>query len=80
MYPRDDESRIRSYYVDLVTRGLPFDALASAVYAPLRATDFKETLIELRFKGKTSPPMRGETQLKYDFVVWNEIQLLPVGR
>jgi hypothetical protein len=44
--------------VDLVTRGLPFDALASAVYAPLRVADFKETLIELRSKAKTSPPMQ----------------------
>jgi hypothetical protein len=55
---RDDEQRIRTYYVDLLTRGLPFDTFASAEYAPLLAAEFKETLIELRFKGKSSPPMQ----------------------
>jgi len=55
---RDDEQRIRIYYVDLLTRGLPFDTFASSEYAPLLAAEFKETLIELRFKGKSSPPMQ----------------------
>jgi hypothetical protein len=54
----DDESRIKSYYVDLLNRGLPFDSVTSAEYALLRAADFKDTLIELRFKAKTSPPMQ----------------------
>ena len=55
---RDDEKRIKSYYVALKTEGLPFDAARSNAYAPLRAHEFNETLIELRFKAKSSPPMQ----------------------
>ena len=54
----DDEHRIRRYYAGLITEGVPFDAARSNLYAPLRAHEFKETLIELRFKAKTSPPMQ----------------------
>jgi hypothetical protein len=55
---RDDEGRIKGYYADLITKGMPFNANTSGVYAPLGAQEFKESLIELRFKAKTSPPMQ----------------------
>jgi hypothetical protein len=55
---RGDEKRIKQYYATLIAEGLPFDAGRSNTYAPLRAHEFDETLIELRFKGKTSPPMQ----------------------
>jgi hypothetical protein len=55
---RGDEKRIKKYYADLIAEGLPFDAARSNAYAPLRAHEFDETLIELRFKEKTSPPMQ----------------------
>lgn len=55
---RDDERRIRQYYASLITAGLPFNPATSNAYAPLRAHEFNETLIELRFKAKSSPPMQ----------------------
>jgi len=55
---KEDEKRIKQYYATLIAEGLPFDTARSNAYAPLRAHDFDETLIELRFKGKTSPPMQ----------------------
>jgi hypothetical protein len=55
---KDDEGRIKGYYADLITQGLPFNVNTSGVYAPLGAQEFKETLIELRFKAKSSPPMQ----------------------
>lgn len=55
---KDDEGRIKGYYADLITQGLPFNATTSGIYAPLSAMEFRETLIELRFKAKTSPPMQ----------------------
>jgi hypothetical protein len=55
---RDDENRIKRYYKDLIVSGLPFDPVKSGAYAPLNAHELNETLIELRFKAKTSPPMQ----------------------
>lgn len=55
---RDDEKRLRAYYKDLLTAGLPFDPAKSGAYAPLKAHELNETLIELRFKAKTSPIMQ----------------------
>jgi hypothetical protein len=55
---RDDERRIRQYYASLLTEGPPFNSATSKLYAPLAAHEFKETLIELRFKAKSSPPMQ----------------------
>lgn len=53
-----DERRIKQYYASLLTEGLPFNAANSRMYAPLRSHEFNETLIELRFKAKSSPPMQ----------------------
>jgi hypothetical protein len=53
-----DEGRLKSYYIDLITKGAPFDAKRSDGYAPLRAHELDETLIELRPKGKSSPAMQ----------------------
>lgn len=52
---KDDERRIRSYYEALRLGGCPFDSTTSRGYAPLVADQCKATLIELRFKAKTSP-------------------------
>jgi hypothetical protein len=55
---KEDERRIKQYYAALIAEGVPFDTARSNASAPLRAHDFDETLIELRFNGKTSPPMQ----------------------
>jgi hypothetical protein len=55
---KDDEKRIRAYFDHLRTSGAPFDPSKSATYTPLAAAECGETLIELRFKQKTSPPMQ----------------------
>jgi hypothetical protein len=55
---RADEKRIREYYKSLITGGAPFDAGRSRGYEPLRAHEFDETLIELRFRGKSWPCMQ----------------------
>jgi len=52
---RDDERRLEAYYEDLRTQGLPFDPANSKHYAPLGEAEFSETLVELRFKAKSSP-------------------------
>jgi hypothetical protein len=39
----------------LRTSGPPFAKISSAQYAPLTATEFSETLYEIRFKTKSSP-------------------------
>ena len=52
---KDDERRIVQYYEELRNQGLPFDAATSNPYAPLSAADCAETLVELRFKFKSSP-------------------------
>ncbi|MEA3177779.1 MAG: hypothetical protein QOI59_1302 [Gammaproteobacteria bacterium] len=63
---KDDEGRIKRYYTDPITQGLPFNANTSGVYAPLVAQEFRETLIELRFKAKSSPGTLIETRLTLD--------------
>jgi hypothetical protein len=35
--------------------GLPFDKNSSSAYRPLTASEFAETLYEIRFKSKSSP-------------------------
>jgi hypothetical protein len=55
---KKDEKRIKGYYRALISDGMPFDAGRSERYAPLSAAEFNETLIELRFKKKSSPPMQ----------------------
>jgi Protein of unknown function (DUF3800) len=55
---RADEKRIKDYYNALIAGGTPFDAERSHGYAPLRAYEFDETLIELRFRGKSWPCMQ----------------------
>jgi hypothetical protein len=52
---KDDERRIGQYYEELRNQGLPFDSVTSNPYAPLTAADCAETLVELKFKFKSSP-------------------------
>jgi hypothetical protein len=52
---RADERRMKEYYKALIVEGAPFDTERSRGYAPLRAHEFDETLIELRFRGKSWP-------------------------
>jgi hypothetical protein len=55
---KDDEKRLRAYFEGLRDSGLPFDRSTSEAYAPLTAEECRETLTELRFKQKSSPPMQ----------------------
>lgn len=50
-----DDDRLVKYYEDLRTSGPPFAKASSAQYSPLTATEFSETLHEIRFKTKSSP-------------------------
>jgi hypothetical protein len=50
-----DDDRLARYYDDLRTSGSPFAKPSSARYSPLTATEFSETLHEIRFKTKSSP-------------------------
>lgn len=52
---RDDERRIAQYYRELRQQGAPFDPATSNPYAPLIAAECAATLVELRFKFKSSP-------------------------
>ena len=53
-----DQRRMALYHRQLVTSGMPFNLVSSDKYAPLSQMEFDETLIEQRFKGKSSPPMQ----------------------
>jgi hypothetical protein len=55
---KDDERRIRAYFDAMRVSGAPFDHATSSTYSPLGAGACGDTLIELRFKQKTSPPMQ----------------------
>jgi hypothetical protein len=50
-----DDDRLIRYYDDLRKSGPPFAKNSSAQYSPLTATEFSETLYEIRFKTKSSP-------------------------
>jgi hypothetical protein len=50
-----DDDRLKRYYGDLKTSGPPFDEVSSTAYSPLTATEFAQTLHEIRFKSKSSP-------------------------
>ena len=52
---KDDERRIAKYYQELRNHGLPFNAATSSPYFPLTAAECAETLLELKFKFKSSP-------------------------
>jgi hypothetical protein len=52
---KDDDERLRKYFQDMRTAGLPFDSASSASYHPLAAEALSSTLYELRFKRKSSP-------------------------
>lgn len=52
---RVDDDRLIRYYDALRTGGPPFAKTSSAQYSPLTATEFRETLYEIRFKTKASP-------------------------
>ena len=52
---KDDERRIAQYYKELRNQGPPFDAATSNPYGPLSAAACAETLVELKFKFKSSP-------------------------
>lgn len=50
-----DDERLTRYYDDLRNSGPPFAGSSSAHYSPLTASEFRETLHEIRFKTKSSP-------------------------
>lgn len=49
------DDKIREYYRELRTTGMPFAADSSGKYAPLSRGELAETLYDLDFKAKTSP-------------------------
>jgi Protein of unknown function (DUF3800) len=53
--PKADDTRLEGYYNNLRACGLPFDNANSGRYSPLGAKELNESLIELRFKRKSSP-------------------------
>lgn len=55
--PKTDR-RMKGYYDELRTVGMPFDTGSSGKYAPLTPTQFSQTLYEFRVKHKTSPMMQ----------------------
>jgi hypothetical protein len=52
---KSDEDRLARYYRELMTDGPPFEKGNSTKYGPLSASEFAETLHEIRFKSKSSP-------------------------
>lgn len=52
---KKDDGRLRIYYQEMRTSGLPFDSNESARYKPLSATELSAALYELDFKNKSSP-------------------------
>lgn len=52
---KSEDAALKTYYSELRTNGLPFDAKNSGKYAPLSKEEFAATLYDLRFKAKTSP-------------------------
>jgi hypothetical protein len=50
-----DDAKLKQYYEELRTGGTPFDPGTSNKYAPLAASDLRDTLYEFRLKQKTSP-------------------------
>lgn len=50
-----DDDRLREWWNELRENGHPFDATASAVYAPLSKSQLATTLYDLKFKQKSSP-------------------------
>jgi hypothetical protein len=49
------DNKIREYYNELRTAGMPFATETSAKYAPLTSAELTDTLYDLDFKAKTSP-------------------------
>jgi hypothetical protein len=52
---RADDEKLLRYYDNLRNSGPPFSQASSAHYSPLTASEFRETLHEIRFKTKSSP-------------------------
>jgi hypothetical protein len=52
---KPEDTALSSYYQELRTEGLPFDAGNSGKYAPLSKEEFGATLYDLKFKAKSSP-------------------------
>lgn len=55
---KDVERKLRGYYDELRTNGLPFDKESSAKYTPLSADQLKETLFEFQLKPKATRLMQ----------------------
>lgn len=55
---RKTESLLKSYYEEMRSEGLPFDAKNSAKYQPMAAAMLRETLFEFRVKTKESHLMQ----------------------
>lgn len=52
---KPEDAALTTYYRELRTEGLPFDAKNSGKYTPLTKDQFAATLYDLRFKAKSSP-------------------------
>jgi Protein of unknown function (DUF3800) len=50
----DAMKRIKSYYKELISTGLPFDPATSVKYAPLKKEEFKALLLDFSFKPKAN--------------------------
>ncbi len=52
---KPEDAALTTYFRELRTEGLPFDAKNSGKYTPLTKDQFAATLYDLRFKAKSSP-------------------------
>lgn len=52
------DRQIKQYYDDLRSNGMPFDSKTSEKYAPLKASEFADTLYDFKTKNKSSPIMQ----------------------
>lgn len=52
------DARLKGYYEELRSNGLPFDSETSAKYAPLAQPEMRRTLFEFGLKYKSSPMMQ----------------------
>ena len=52
---KTSDARVRGYYEELRTVGLPFDPNISSKYTPLTQQQLADTLYDLKFKLKSSP-------------------------
>ena len=55
---KQDEAKLKEYYLELQRSGAPFDTSRSAVYDPLNHGELRSALFEFRVKQKSSPIMQ----------------------